>query len=150
MNFFFQLGSIPYWYYVNTSSSQPNSDATTLVLYIISAILLIAVAACGCFGTFFLSVALLAMFAMVNLVMYVFEVVQVILTYVTYLDCQDQGNRFPNSPFTFICQQGTNDGWYWVPVLILIYINICAVISACCLRWRIIVYKRKKKGDYFG
>jgi hypothetical protein len=61
---------------------------------------------------------------MVNFVMFLFGVIQVLLTYVTYLDCQDQGNRFPGSPFYFICQQGDNDSWYWVPLLILIYVNV--------------------------
>eukprot|EP00029_Vermamoeba_vermiformis_P004423 TRINITY_DN14961_c0_g1_i1.p1 TRINITY_DN14961_c0_g1~~TRINITY_DN14961_c0_g1_i1.p1 ORF type:complete len:198 (+),score=23.15 TRINITY_DN14961_c0_g1_i1:62-595(+) len=147
--------TIPYWYYVNQIATTPNAlddtaNQAALAIQVVSAAILIAVCICGVLGAALRHVKLLLIFVLVNVSMFIFVMLQIILTYVTFLDCSEplaSGDRLPNSPFEFICTQ-TDDFWYWVPLLINLYINLCAAAFGGLTRWRIML-RQSKGGDFY-
>jgi len=134
------LATIPYWVYIHltVTGTATSGTSTTLALYILSAAVLVLVGVCGLWGSIRYWAKMLEVFAMVNGAMFVVVGVQLALTYVTWLDCLNNNQQyFPNSIFQSICDESTADQWYWIPQVIILFINLCGAFMGCSFSQKI-------------
>lgn len=59
--------------------------------------------------------------------MFIFGSVLLLMTYVTYKDCgkSEDDKLFKKSPFDYVCGPDLDVLLYWVPQLLLLFINVC-------------------------
>lgn len=52
------------------------------------------------------------------------------MTYVTYKDCGKEENDklFKKSPFDYVCGPDLDVLLYWIPQLLLLFINVCIIM----------------------
>jgi len=77
--------------------------------------------------------------------MWAFGLIQMVLVYLTEKNCLVQRPLFPDNPYDSMCIQQLNDLWYWIPNIILMFINACAAFAACGMR-----HKVRKDSDDVG
>ncbi|GAM18429.1 hypothetical protein SAMD00019534_016040, partial [Acytostelium subglobosum LB1] len=119
--------TIPYWIYIKYAAD--NSAWVALALYIVSCVILLILALIGTLGSIKKSRGLLLYFAVVMIIMLLFGIAQIIVTSLDVAGCKEGGN------FTFLCS--TNTAGYYVPVAIILFINLIGGIIALVLRWKL-------------
>jgi len=118
-----------YWYYVAVAI--PVHDVAAIVVYVISAFVLILLATLGIVAVIKRFENLLLYFAAIMMVMFVFGLIQLALVIYSSRDCKNT-----NNPFTFICGLTTvQAAWqYWLPSATILLANILAFTFSLILK----------------
>jgi len=69
--------------------------------------------------------------------MWIFGLIQMVIIYITEEDCLTQRPLFPGNPFDSVCIQYLSDLWYWIPNIILMFVNACGAFAACGLKYKV-------------
>jgi len=153
---FLILLTIPYWVIIHDiDSNHLHSSGLNIASYVISAVVLMIIAVFGIIGAIKRSETLLLCFGTANVIMWIASFIQTCLYFVTFKDCQDDDGKYPGAlkPYNSVCDPRLEDNWLWVPSIILLWVNICAFVSAYLLCIRT---KRAKEsgeggeGSYYG
>ncbi|GAM27889.1 hypothetical protein SAMD00019534_110650 [Acytostelium subglobosum LB1] len=130
--------TIPFWIYMKYAAD--DSAWVAFAIYIISAIILIILAIIGIFGSIKKNQTLLLYFALVNIVMLAFGIAQLIVTAQNLKNCSNDGSN----NFSFLCSKNTSG--YYVPVALLLFINLTGAIASLILRWQ---QDKDTPGNYY-
>ncbi|EGG17883.1 hypothetical protein DFA_08884 [Cavenderia fasciculata] len=130
--------TIPYWIYMKIAID--HDSYVPMGIYIASAIILLILAFLGIFGAIRKSRGLLLYFAVVMIMMFLFGIAQIIVTALDVAGCGDD----PSSNFSFLCS--VNTVGYYVPVGILLFINIFGAVMALWLRYKLV---HDTEGKYY-
>jgi len=69
--------------------------------------------------------------------MWIFNMFEMIIVYVSLLRCNQSPVLFDGNPWASICIQTVDDLWFWIPKIILIFINACAAFAACGMKYKV-------------
>eukprot|EP01123_Difflugia_compressa_P001407 TRINITY_DN11622_c0_g1_i1.p1 TRINITY_DN11622_c0_g1~~TRINITY_DN11622_c0_g1_i1.p1 ORF type:complete len:169 (-),score=23.92 TRINITY_DN11622_c0_g1_i1:175-681(-) len=146
----FLLLTIPYYVAISDANARNVLNVTDCILWVISILLLCCVAGCGFVGSFKEMERCLLVFAMANIVLWVFGLIQMVIIYITEENCYDRP-LFEGNPFDNMCEQDLDDLWYWIPNIILMFVNACAAFAACGMRHKVMETTNDAGlGEFFG
>eukprot|EP01119_Soliformovum_irregulare_P006941 TRINITY_DN19351_c0_g1_i1.p1 TRINITY_DN19351_c0_g1~~TRINITY_DN19351_c0_g1_i1.p1 ORF type:complete len:160 (-),score=27.70 TRINITY_DN19351_c0_g1_i1:140-619(-) len=123
------LFSAWYWYYLYVAVGR--GDTAAIVIYIISALLLIIMAFIGILSALRMFKTVIIYFAIVMLVMFILGVVQLCVVIYSSTACNSEDN-----PFTFICNLDPKNAGvaYWIPTGLILLLNLLCAIFSLVLR----------------
>lgn len=109
------------------SNSSDSNWILNLVLWILSALVLLIVGTCGIVGSLKEDPRCLHSFGVCNIVMWVLGLIILILYYVALTQC---GNQTLPPPFDSVCDAAVDDLWLWVPSIVAQFVSACAACTA--------------------
>eukprot|EP01123_Difflugia_compressa_P004353 TRINITY_DN15745_c0_g1_i1.p1 TRINITY_DN15745_c0_g1~~TRINITY_DN15745_c0_g1_i1.p1 ORF type:complete len:170 (-),score=19.38 TRINITY_DN15745_c0_g1_i1:21-530(-) len=134
----FLLLTIPYWIAVSVQV-----DAISILVWSLSAVVLIVLAFCGMFGSIVEHTECLVIFGSINVVLWILGMVQLSMYYVVLQQC-GKDEMWGNSWLGAICNPKVNDLWLWVPGFIAQFLTACSACMAFSMKRRIEIRKPSK------
>ncbi|KYQ88953.1 hypothetical protein DLAC_10542 [Tieghemostelium lacteum] len=131
--------TVPYWIYLKQSVD--NEAWVALGIYIASALILIILAVLAFIGAIKKNRGILLYFAVVMIVMLVFGIAQIIVTNLDITGCGGDAN----DNFSFLCSLSSVA--YYLPMALLLFVNLLGAIVALVLRWRL---NHDTSGKYYS
>eukprot|EP01124_Arcella_intermedia_P018496 TRINITY_DN25477_c0_g1_i1.p1 TRINITY_DN25477_c0_g1~~TRINITY_DN25477_c0_g1_i1.p1 ORF type:complete len:168 (-),score=23.16 TRINITY_DN25477_c0_g1_i1:37-540(-) len=126
------IETVPYYVAIGDEIQNGNTNVMDMFLWILSAVVLFCIAGCGLWGSFKSVERCLLVFAVASIVMWIFSLIQMVIIYLTLKNCDSP--LFSNNPWQNVCTQTLSDMWYWIPTIILMFVNACAAFAACGMR----------------
>jgi len=128
-----------YFYYLSVAITGV-LDITAVIIYSISALVIILIGLIGLYSTYRRKTTLLTYFTAINFLMFLLGVVQVGLAGWSLDNCQNL-----NNPFIFICNISLlQASWeFWLPTVAIMVLNIfCFIFSIILLQ----IWKKEEGG----
>ncbi|KAF2070370.1 hypothetical protein CYY_008313 [Polysphondylium violaceum] len=122
--------TVPYWIYMKYAID--DNAYVGMAIYIVSAVILIILAILAFVGSIKKMRSLLLYFAIVMIVMLIFGIVQIIITNLDIANCDDSG---VDDNFSFLC--AISKPAYYVPMAILLFINLFGAVVSLILRYKL-------------